>query len=287
MNEQEKIRLLELFSDKVIFGLDDAELAELAELEKNFPDLRDDAAKPAHSLEFSATAIGLANLDTSEPLPANLRAKILADSDKFFASSEEIVPKTEPQAIEEDDFQPTFGFEPRRSILSWLGWAVAAAACIALAVNIWTTRFQKTEIVEKPEIIQTPTPEPSEVQKRELLLASANKIQLPLAQPKPDVTAITGDVVWDNAKQEGYVRFKGLPVNDVSKETYQLWIGDENQKNPIDGGVFNVNQNGEIIIPIKAKLKVVKPTLFAITKEKPGGVVVSELGEKLMALAKV
>ena len=284
MNEQEKIRMLELFSDKAIFGLDEAEFAELAELEMNFPELQDESAKLAHSLEFSATAIGLANLDTSEPLPAHLRSKILADSEKYFASSEKI----ETVETQEEDFQPTFAFEPKRSILSWLGWAVAAAACVALAVNIWTTRFQNPDIAKKPETIQTPTPELTATQKREQLLASNNKIQLPLAQPKPDANVITGDVVWDNAKQEGYVRFQGLPVNDVAKETYQLWIVDENQnpKTPVDGGVFNVNEKGEVIIPINAKLKIGKPVMFAVTREKPGGVVVSDLG-KLVAIAKV
>jgi anti-sigma-K factor RskA len=82
------------------------------------------------------------------------------------------------------------------------------------------------------------------------------------------------------------VRFRNLPVNDKTKETYQLWIFDENQKQPIDGGVFDANEAGEIIIPIDAKLKVQKPKMFAVTAEKPGGVVVSPL-EKVMAVAKI
>jgi hypothetical protein len=54
----------------------------------------------------------------------------------------------------------------------------------------------------------------------------------------------------------------------------------------VDGGVFDVPQNGEVIIPIDAKIKVQKPTLFAVTAEKPGGVVVSKQ-EKVLAIAKV
>ena len=42
----------------------------------------------------------------------------------------------------------------------------------------------------------------------------------------------------------------------------------------------------EIVIPIDAKIKVQKPKMFAVTAEKPGGVVVSPL-EKVMAVAKV
>ena len=84
------------------------------------------------------------------------------------------------------------------------------------------------------------------------------------------------------------MRFRGLPKNDGSKETYQLWIFDKTQKKetPIDGGTFDVTTDGEVIIPINAKLKAQGPALFAITIEKPGGVVVSDR-KKLAALAKV
>jgi anti-sigma-K factor RskA len=84
------------------------------------------------------------------------------------------------------------------------------------------------------------------------------------------------------------MRFRGLPVNDVQKETYQLWIFDKTQdkETPIDGGTFDVSSDGEVIIPINAKLKAQEPAMFAITIEKPGGVVVSKRG-KVAALAMV
>jgi anti-sigma-K factor RskA len=99
---------------------------------------------------------------------------------------------------------------------------------------------------------------------------------------------VGGDVVWSDEKQAGYMRLRGLPVNDKSKETYQLWIFDKTQDKatPIDGGTFDVDKEGEVVIPIDAKLKALGPELFAITIEKPGGVVVSKR-EKIAALAKV
>ena len=42
------------------------------------------------------------------------------------------------------------------------------------------------------------------------------------------------------------------------------------------GGVFDVTDAEEQLIPIQAKLQVVKPVAFAVTIEKPGGVVVSD-----------
>jgi anti-sigma-K factor RskA len=83
------------------------------------------------------------------------------------------------------------------------------------------------------------------------------------------------------------MRFVGLPVNDASVEQYQLWIIDPARDDePIDGGVFNVSNSGEVIVPIDAKLQVVRPQAFAITIEKPGGVVVSTQ-ERLPLLASV
>jgi hypothetical protein len=54
----------------------------------------------------------------------------------------------------------------------------------------------------------------------------------------------------------------------------------------LDGGVFDIPTTGEVIVPINAKLQVREPFMFAITIEKPGGVVVSSR-ERLPLLAKV
>ncbi len=288
MNELEKDKMLELLSDKAVFGLTETELAELAELEKNFPEFSDESLELTQSLELSAATIGMMNLDTSEPMPAHLRTKIVSDAEKHFALRKTEVAVSEPQA-EKEDFQKTFAFEPKKSVWSWLGWAVAAAACMVLAINIYTTRQSSTDIAKATP---TPTAAPqiklTATQEREQLLASAKDILRSnwgdLDPKKPQ--NMQGDVVWSNEKQKGFVRFSNLPVNDKTKETYQVWIFDENQKQPIDGGVFDANEAGEIIIPIDAKLKVQKPKMFAVTAEKPGGVVVSPL-EKVMAIAKV
>jgi anti-sigma-K factor RskA len=67
-------------------------------------------------------------------------------------------------------------------------------------------------------------------------------------------------------------------VNDANLQAYQLWMFEDANLEPYpkDGGVFNVTANGEVIIPINAKLRTVNPKAFAITIEKPGGVVVSD-----------
>ena len=81
------------------------------------------------------------------------------------------------------------------------------------------------------------------------------------------------------------MRFVGLAPNDPTVEQYQLWIFDRAQPEatPIDGGVFDVVAD-EAVVAIDAKLPVVEPYLFAVTVERPGGVVVSDRS-RLTALA--
>ena len=288
MSDQNKEKMLELLSDRATFGLSDEEIAELARLEKEFPELNDD------SFELAAASIAMLNLETEEPMPAHLRSKIAQEAENYFASRKAEAPSAETSP-EKEEFQKTFTLEPRKSIWNWLGWAVAAFACIVLVVNIYRTNRQMEdyaatttrEIERLRQQIPTPTPQNNASQERQQLLAKADVVQstwgdFDAKNPKN----IQGDVVWSNSEQKGFIRFSNLPVNDKTKEQYQLWIFDPNQKHPIDGGVFDANEAGEIVIPIDAKIKVLKPTMFAVTAEKPGGVVVSPL-EKVMAVAKV
>jgi anti-sigma-K factor RskA len=126
-------------------------------------------------------------------------------------------------------------------------------------------------------------------QLREKLMTNAPDV-VRVAWQKPtdaEVDGLQGDIVWSSKSQEGYMRFNTLAKNNPTVEQYQLWIFDpERDEKPIDGGVFDIDQEGEVVVPIQAKLPVGKPTLFAITLEKPGGVVVSDRS-RLPLLAKV
>lgn len=292
MKKSQQDRLLELLADETFFDLNEEESLELKELKNEFPEWEDDT-----SMELTAAMISLSDLEINESLPAHLRAKILTDSQELFNNKEKsqkvlaFPPKTGQDVsktageIVATDTKP----EIRSSAWQWLGWAVAAAACVALAINLWVTQNRKpTEIVKTPETIQTPTPELTAAQKRDQLLATAtDAIQVSLTNPKNE-KEILGDMVWSNSLQKGFARFRGLPSNDVSKETYQLWIVDETQdtKTPISGGVFDIASNGEVIVPINVQLQVKKPKVVAVTKEKPGGVVVSK-PERIVAVAKI
>ena len=157
-----------------------------------------------------------------------------------------------------------------------LPWAVAAA-CLGLA--IYTAVVPRLTRVADRDFARS----------RAALISSATDIiERPWAAGPTPVAGAEGDVIWSPLRQEGYMRFRGLPVNDPTKEQYQLWIFDRNQdeKTPVDGGVFDIAGTGEAVVPIHPKLKVKEAYLFAVTIEKPGGVVVSSR-ERLPLLAAV
>ncbi|MEO7660338.1 MAG: anti-sigma factor [Pyrinomonadaceae bacterium] len=281
MNEEQNELIFDLLTKKAVYGLDEAEQKQLDSLASETSEAE------FRSLEVTVAAIGLVGATAEEPLPEHLLQKIAANADGYFGSDETVVETPWPPTYRdvEDEHE-----RPSRSWFGLFGWLVAGAASIALVVNIGLTRFQPVEIakvnqpvVEEP-IIRTPAQ-----MRDEMLSSTAAMIKADWAPGNvKDLKDISGDVVWSNEKQAGYLRISGLPTNDVAKETYQLWIFDKarDAKHPIDGGTFDVSANGEVIIPINAKLNSRNPEMFAITVEKPGGVVVSDQ-EKIAALAKV
>lgn len=137
-----------------------------------------------------------------------------------------------------------------------------------LAVAFVVVRNEPAALSPGPDVTAT---------RASLVSEAPDVLTLPWAPPTAaGYEGVTGDVVWSQSRQQGYLRLANMPVNDPARRQYQLWIVDpDRDKNPVDGGVFNVSATGEVIIPIQAKLQIRSPKAFAITAEQPGGVVVS------------
>ena len=126
------------------------------------------------------------------------------------------------------------------------------------------------------------------LQKFESLIQDESKTQrLEFASASDPYAGLSGEVIWNDEKQEGYMSLENLVVNDPTINQYQLWIVDpERDELPVDGGVFDITQNdGKSVIPIRNALAINKPVAFVITLEQPGGVVKSKQ-EIVVALAK-
>jgi hypothetical protein len=233
-------------------------------------------------LERAAAAVTLAGSTASEALPTALSARISQQAAEHFVSASKVAGEIRTAVAQAPVHQLS---APRRANrFGGYGW-LAAAACLVLAIFGWERSAPPlppvASVTPAPVIVappEKPAP-PTAAQEREALLAKADSLRIPLGATKdPAAAGVTGDVVWDPATQRGFLHFAGLAPNDPAMHQYQIWIFDagRDKRYPVDGGVFDVPANaGEVVIPIRASLMVRKPAAFAVTLEKPGGVVVS------------
>jgi len=238
----------------------------------------DDDQQTLSELEATMARVQIAFQSDEEPMPKSLRSQIALDAEKYLVAEATSPPvQSEVEATNRDPNEsPSVYQESRqvkpREVIAWL----SCAAAVLLALGIWN--------------FETSAPAPFSIaeMRRDLMAQAADLIEVPWSDGKhPFSNSVQGDVVWSNSKQTGFMRFERMPVNEPTREQYQLWIIDPlRDEEPIDGGVFDITANGEVIIPINAKLRVLEPSAFAITIEQPGGVVVSTQ-ERLPLIAAV
>lgn len=166
-----------------------------------------------------------------------------------------------------DSFEPAVASQSSR--VDWFrsplpAWGVAAA-CFVFALVSLVTRPDSTS---SDRIV-----EPS-------LQAGGEWVRVDLAPGRSDFEDASGYVEWNTTTQEGVLVLSNFPANDPTDFQYQLWVIDplRDADFPIDAGVFNVTQGAEgdeLRIEFEPRLPVLLPQAFAITTEKPGGVVKS------------
>lgn len=165
---------------------------------------------------------------------------------------------------------------PPNRVANIAAYVSAVAAVVVLGVAIWLYFQQRKDSSEREfETIQAQ------------LETAGDKLEWSFAaQADPAVgEGAGGSVVWSSDLQAGVMKLHGLAVNEPTAAQYQLWIIDETREGPpVDGGVFDVRSDDELDLAIDAKLLVGKPKAFAITVERPGGVVVSSQ-ERVVLLA--
>ena len=152
----------------------------------------------------------------------------------------------------------------RRAPLGW--WA--AAACLVLAVFGW---------LRAPHPLSGAAATPAE--ERAALLARPDSVEIPLSATKdPAAAGVTGDVVWNPATQRGFLRFVGLRPNDPACSSTRCGFSTARATSAIrwTGGCSMYPRTPrEVLVPIRAAVPVHAAKAFAVTIEKPGGVVVS------------
>ena len=236
-------RSLDLAIDRFTVGLDQRDEATLDRIA---------ASADLHDFENTLAAVHLACLLDVEAPPAEFLSRLERAGRQHLATSSS---SPEPE-------RGTIAPFPSRA-LAFAGWLVAAALLLSF-------------------LLLRPTGDRAPYAQRATLIADAGdliRIEW-TATEDPAAAGASGDVVWSTSLQKGYMRFQNLAPNDPEESQYQLWIFDPTRADweakPVDGGVFDVPSDGEVVVPIDAKLAVRETSLFAVTIEVPGGVVVSE-----------
>ncbi len=250
-------RIDQLMVDAATQGLSPQDAATLRDAIDRDPAL----SLEAEAYELAATAIELALFPVvlDESPPATLRDKLMQSATQHQRMADTAGPLRLTGSAADRPTKAKFSWTDGR----FFGWYAAAAALIALGLVLYQPQASN----------QTPTYEqlaalPSTVKADWGFNSDAGDKRFANAK---------GQVIWNSTQQTGYMKLAGLPINDPTVEQYQLWIVDPaRDAEPIDGGVFNITAQGEVIIPIDAKLRSDSPAVFAITIEKPGGVVVSQ-----------
>jgi hypothetical protein len=266
-----------LLVDRALWGLDESEERSLRE------GLGEEACdREAASFDRAVAALAVALSVTDEPVPASLKRSLSAAGEGFAAG----------RAEAGDLAGGVAGRIGPAGPVAWLGWLVAAAA-LALAA-ILATPSRELSIEERLARLESSSP--SLVRAAWLGLGAIGAPAHTLDR------GVSGEVIWSESADEGFMRIAGIEPNDPREFQYQLWIFDASRptgdlpefraeglpeiltQRPIDGGVFDVTAGGEVIVPIDAKLPVGEGVLFAVTRERPGGVVQSERDIVFLAL---
>ncbi len=272
----ERERLIDLSCDQATQGLSAEERAEFESLCRAFPDANDG------SFDRVAAMADLAMSGRrSEPMPSQLRTKIIADGQRLAA-------ERRPSLSIADAAGSARSPAPRRvgrsDSMRFAGWLAAAAAVVVAAIG-WMRTPNGSGATPLPTRASSPAAE------RDLLLAAADAVVIPMNDwDNPEQGGVRGDVVWSESEQAGYLRLAGLKVNDPSIEQYQLWIIDSRgMEQRISGALFDAQPDpvtGEVIVEIDPQIATKGAAAFALTIEKPGGVWVSDMTRRVVIGAK-
>jgi anti-sigma-K factor RskA len=198
--------------------------------------------------------------------PSNdLRTRLMAQLDRDQQTSQVIEFRSSSLSL--DQTKPP---KPR----SWLPWACALAAGLALVISLWNLSNLKQELSSQQGQLSRQN---DQIQQLQDQLEKERTITAFLSNPEVRVTMLagteksprsSGKIIWDPKEKRALFYAAHLPAAPPGK-TYQLWIIAQNK--PFDAGVFSVDQTGNGFLKIDLLSEADKAQKFAVTLEPAGG----------------
>jgi len=201
-----------------------------------------------------------------------LRARIIAQLDQESLTG----------AVPEFRFSTPGLDQPRLKSGSWLPWACALAAGLALVVSLWSLSnlrrdlsSQQSQVTQQNERVKEQN---ERLKQLEDQLATERAVTAFLKNPGVRVTTLggtekspksSGKILWDPKEKRALFYATHLPAVPSGK-TYQLWIIAGNK--PFDAGVFSVDHDGNGFLKVDLLSEADKDQKFAVTLEPAGGV---------------
>ncbi|MEZ6234190.1 MAG: anti-sigma factor [Phycisphaerales bacterium] len=288
-------RLRELLADRAVGALSPAEQGEMEDLLAGLP-----GEDVSGELESVVAGLMLAHESENEPMPASMRARLEARGREMVGAAAGakagVAPggdvggatgdheRSRPLRMAADARTREDARSDARTMglpvaLPWL----AAAAAILIAALAWI-----------PGGRPVGPSAPTLAERREAVLARVDVVIAEFSPGEDELSAgVSGDVVWSGESQAGFVRLRGLAENDPRAMQYQLWVFDRDRDDvAVPAGVFDVAaarrdpSTGDVLVPLEPAVRIGAALAFAITAERPGGVVVTDRS-RLIAMARV
>ena len=175
----------------------------------------------------------LAHAVPAKPAPPHLREKVL-QSIRTGTGYENVVPYRRPFA--------------------WLPWAMAAGFAVACGLLFNDRARLKNEIVD----LQS---------KNDVCQMQVAMLDSMSGKPQQGIAV----VIWDPSTQTGVLKGEDMP-RPAANQDYQLWAVDSRHPQPVNAGVFNVDDKGVAKAMFKPAQPVNGQCKFAVSIERKGGV---------------
>ena len=256
--------------------------------------LRVDPELRALVRELRSVTEALAGTAPALEPPAAVKARLLLEIEPRQPAASKSTPERPISAPASAPVSAPIGVPVSRPAANpWIPWAIAAALALVSLAFLWQSAGLRSQLAAQANRINELTAsaelarsETTDLRQAVAKLRESNRLASfrialldSLLAASPKTIAVS---VWDNERQDGVFIVRNLKPLPSDKD-YQLWIIDPKYPSPVDAGVFQVDDKGNVRRDFRAKLPIQAANQFAVTIEQKGGAAVPNT--KAMVLA--